>query len=56
MVMVMSMVMGMLDNAPLIVVSDVCLCIQAPVAQRRWTRSPEIPFSIPGQAYFSFSL
>ena len=51
-------VMGMLDCAPLIIVSVVCLTMQAPVAQwlRHWSRKPEVPGSIPGQAHFSFSL
>ncbi len=51
-------IIWMLDCAPLIIVSGVCLAIQAPVAQwlRHWSRKPEIPGSIPGWAHFSFSL
>ena len=50
--------MGMLDYAPLIIVSVACLIMLAPVAQwlRHWSRKPEIPGSIPGRAHFSFSL
>ncbi len=49
---------GMLDCAPLIIVSDVCLTIQAPLAEwlRRWSRKPEILGPISGRAHFSFSL
>ncbi len=41
-----------------IIVSDVCLTIQAPVAQylRHWSRKPEISDSILGRAYLSFFL
>ncbi len=50
--------MGMLDCAPLNIVSDVCLTIQAPGDEwyRHWSRKPEIPDLIPGQAHFSFYL
>ena len=43
----------------LFIIFDVCLIIQAPVAQwlRRWSRKPEIPGSIPWRAqFFTFSL
>ncbi len=45
--------MGMLDCALLTIVSDICLTIQAPVAEwlRRWSCKPEIAGSIPGQAH-----
>ena len=51
-------VIGMLDCAPLIIVSDVCLIIQVPVAEwlRHWYCKREIPGLIPGRANFSFSL
>ena len=51
-------VMGMLDCAPLIIVSDVCLTIEAPVAQwlRHWSRKPDILGSISGRVHFSYSL
>ena len=41
-----------------LIVSDVCLIIQAPMAEwySRWSRKQEIPGSIPGQAHFSFFL
>ncbi len=43
-----------MDYAQLNIVSDVCLTIQAPVAQlcRRWSRKPEISGSIPRWAHF----
>ena len=46
------------DCAPFNTVSNVCLSIQAPVAERyrHWSRKPEIPGLIPGLAHFSFSL
>ena len=54
----MGNVIGMLDYATLIIISDVCLTIQAPVAEwfKALSRKQEISGSIPERAYFSISL
>ena len=48
------MVITLIINKSLIIVSDVCLTMQAPVAQwlRHWSRKPEIPGSIPRAGLF----